>query len=199
MHWCEGAPVAGGGCRPRRSQAWEGECLGTPQGTHTGHHACPLFGGAHTPAGLEAWLHRDLRQPPRGCPHLSLFLPGLTGPKIELTSRGFVALCPLNWEPCLLWEPRIYAVAGWGRGWMRMTTEALCFSAQTGPEVGGAHPRAQSPAQAGARGTHRLNPPWAGGLRPQGEGGEGPARQPQRQWLPATRLPPINSAAWREA
>ena len=30
-------------------------------------------------------------------------------------------------------------------------------------------------------------------------GGEGPARQSGRQWLPATRLPPTNLAAGREA
>lgn len=38
-------------------------------------------------------------------PSLSLFLPGLTSPEIKLISGGFMALCPLNWEPPLLCEP----------------------------------------------------------------------------------------------
>lgn len=38
-------------------------------------------------------------------PRLSLFLPGLTSPEIMLISGGFMALCPLNWEPPLLCEP----------------------------------------------------------------------------------------------
>lgn len=90
--------------------------------------------------------------------------------------------------------------SGWlGDGWTQMTTKALCFSAQTGPEVGGARPRAQSPAQAGAWGPHRPHPPWAGGLHPHGEeeraqpaspadNGFQPPACPPSTWRPGGRL-----------
>ena len=90
--------------------------------------------------------------------------------------------------------------SGWlGDRWMQTTTEALCFSAQTSVEVGGARPRAQSPAQTWAWGPHRPRPPWAGGLHPHeeeeraqpaspGDNGFQPPACPPPTWRPGGRL-----------
>lgn len=180
-------------------------CLGTRQASNMGHHVCPLSGGwggggAYT-CGAGGLAPLRPRQPPWGCPRLSLFLPGLTGPKIELVSGAFMALCPLNWEPRVLCEPRV------ARLHRSCLGEGLDADDHRGPLLlctnwsRGRRGLSKGTEPSPSRGMGAPLPPSPSGewSTPSRGGGEGPARQPWRQWLPATRLPPINSAAWREA
>ena len=163
----------GRGRRPQRAQAWW-VCVWERDRAHTWvivyAHSLAAWGGAYTCwAGGLAPLRPQAASP--RLPRLSLFLPGLTSPKIKLISGGFMVLCPLNWEPRLLCEPRVSHLRSGCliEGLDADDHRALCFSAQTGPEVGGACPRAQSPAQVGARGPHRPHPPRVSGLHPRRE------------------------------